>query len=230
MAPQIGQHGARAVGSAHQVERTVSEGVAHLLDIVHRGVRGVPGEIHLLLQAIPAGADLVGRQELIQGGLHVRLSLQLRAEERAGLAGPPQVDQKHVTLLAQGVERPGNVQPPGDRAFARSAGEIDERIGKAVGTGRRQHHDAERDLPPGPCGPVFEHLIGAAERLRRHPPTLAGSELGPARRLRPRPGRGGPEMAENGKDGENGSLSFHGGLLLEGLRSAVYYYTSTPVM
>ncbi len=231
--PQIGQHGARAVGDSHQVDRSVAESGAHLLEVVDQGVGGVPGEVHLLLQPIPAGLDLVGGQEAVQETLEPLVATQLRADESAGLSGPPQVDQQHVALLAQGGQRLDHVQPPGDRGFSRSTGDVGERIGKPVGAGGREHHDAERDLPARPSSPVFEHLIGAAERIRWHARLLARGELGPARRLRRRPVVGRPEVAEDGedgkdsKDGEDDALMSHHGLLSGKFADVVYRNTST---
>src|SRR6185295_13435587 len=121
---------------------------------------------------------------------------------------------QHVAFLAQGGEQPSRGEPPGNRSFPWSAGEVDEGIGEALGTGGREHHHPERDLPPAPGGPVLEDLVRATARIRRKTPLRAGRELEPARRLRRGPGRGlkasgRGEGDEKGEDGEYRSLISH---------------------
>jgi len=205
MPPQIAQNGVRAVGDADQVQRSVAEGGAHLLDVVDRGVGGVPGEVHLLLEAVAAGADLVGGQEVVEESLAARRPFELRAEEPAGHAGPAQVDEEQVALAPRQAELPGLEETGRDRGLAGPAREKRDRIGEAAsirGGGSRNHHDPERDLAAGEGSPVLEHLVGAAARLQRHSLLLAAGELGPVRRLRGRSGRDGTEKTQDGEDGK----------------------------
>jgi hypothetical protein len=129
VAAQVGLGGTGAVGAAGEVDLRVAEPSPDLVDVVHRHVGAVEGEVGLLRQLVTALGHRRHRERLPEIGLEVFGDAAELAAELARLGGPALVDEDEVAVLLAGVA--GRVAGPvGDR-LARAATEEEDGSGLA---------------------------------------------------------------------------------------------------
>src|SRR6185369_1247213 len=144
-------------GAAEEVDLTVAEPGADLVEVVHGGGHGVAGEVVLLPELIAAAAHGVQRELLPEMALEIVFPAVFAAQP-VGLPGPSLVDEDEVALPAQGIR--GQRSGGGSVRLAGAAGEVEDGIGERIRRKRREHHDLEADLAAGLRLPVLPDLVG----------------------------------------------------------------------
>ena len=96
------------------------------------------------------------------------------AAQRIGAARPTLVHENEVALLTGARGMRGEVRGILDRGLAGPSGEDEDRVGGGSGSGRLQHHDAQRDAAPLGRAPLLRHLQGSAQHRALHALGLAG--------------------------------------------------------
>src|SRR6202011_471703 len=114
------------------------EGRADLVEIVHRDRRRVEPHVGNLLERVTAGADLVDREEVVEGSPE-GTPVTEAARQQVRAPGPPLVDEDDVTVLAglRGEPLAGARHRAGG-AQAGAAHEDEERIGDRLWTKCRE--------------------------------------------------------------------------------------------
>ena len=127
MAPHVDERRARAVGVADQIELFVAEGRPHLVEVVDRILGRVLGQVGRLAQPLPAGADALGGQEVVEEALDALHPGELGAVEarvkvcpmlKSSQKRPPRLSGEQVPAL----RRARSAQGWQEEAAARAGG------------------------------------------------------------------------------------------------------------
>ncbi len=174
--PQIFAPGHGAVRRAVEIDRLVPQPGPHVVQIRHRDGRRVEGDVGARGELVAAAPHRRHRQGRTEQRLGIVAVAEQVALERVGAAGPALVHEHDVAVRPHlgkglGVEV-GQVAGglPG------AALEDEQRVRSARAAGRRQDHDAERDLASTRGGAVLEDLQDAATRRPAQPRQLARLE------------------------------------------------------